>query len=448
MGRRLDVVIVGGGIIGLATAYQILTDNPRRRLVVLEKEPRVGLHQSSHNSGVLHAGLYYAPGSLKARLCTRGRHRMEDFAAAHGIPVLRRGKVVVAVEEVWNKFLLSPIEFARYVDEFDSPRLKAYFDVGNVVLYAFPQDWIRTLGPRIVKVHLKDFNVGQHVEGYSNFLWMALLAAARRLLRVDPVGSAVAMGILASLGTLVMVYLLVTRVTSERGAGVLAAILLSGAGPVAAYAGSGLETALASLLAVTVLYAMVRGWSLAAGLGMAASIMTRPDAAVLVGVALLWLVLRRDVAAPERRRQLAGCLAPLVLIGTERTDTPAHFPDGVTVARNAPHAQVMAAWAHCTMGVVPSIWSEPQALVTFEAMACGAFLLCSPWRDDEGLFRAQQDYVSVGDGAAMQATLREMSRDERARAQIANNGFETISQRHTCAHRAAEFIEICKELGA
>ncbi len=64
------------------------------------------------------------------------------------------------------------------------------------------------------------------------------------------------------------------------------------------------------------------------------------------------------------------------------------------------------------------------------------------------MFRAQQDYVSVGDCTTMQATLREMSRDERARAQIANNGFETIRQRHTCAHRAAELIEICKELGA
>jgi L-ribulose-5-phosphate 3-epimerase len=66
-------------------------------------------------------------------------------------------KVVIAVEEVWNKFLLSPLEFARYVDELDSPWLKAYFDVGNVVIYAYPQDWIRTLGKRIVKVHLKDF---------------------------------------------------------------------------------------------------------------------------------------------------------------------------------------------------------------------------------------------------------------------------------------------------
>jgi hexulose-6-phosphate isomerase len=74
------------------------------------------------------------------------------------LPIARELKVIIAIEEVWNKFLLSPIEFARYVDELDSPFVKAYFDVGNVVLFAFPQDWIRTLGPRIVKVHLKDFN--------------------------------------------------------------------------------------------------------------------------------------------------------------------------------------------------------------------------------------------------------------------------------------------------
>ena len=67
--------------------------------------------------------------------------------------------MIVAVEEVWNKFLLSPLEFARYVDEFDSPWLKAYFDVGNVVFYGYPQDWIRTLGQRIVNVHLKDFKL-------------------------------------------------------------------------------------------------------------------------------------------------------------------------------------------------------------------------------------------------------------------------------------------------
>jgi L-ribulose-5-phosphate 3-epimerase len=75
------------------------------------------------------------------------------------LPLATELKVVIAVEEVWNKFLLSPIEFARYVDEMASPWVKAYFDVGNVVFYGFPQDWIRTLGPRIAKVHLKDFQL-------------------------------------------------------------------------------------------------------------------------------------------------------------------------------------------------------------------------------------------------------------------------------------------------
>ena len=77
-------------------------------------------------------------------------------------------EVVIAVENVWNKFLLSPLEFARYVDEFDSPWLKAYFDVGNVIIYGYAQDWIRTLGKRIVKIHLKDFKRG----GYQ---WKMLL---------------------------------------------------------------------------------------------------------------------------------------------------------------------------------------------------------------------------------------------------------------------------------
>jgi hexulose-6-phosphate isomerase len=75
------------------------------------------------------------------------------------LPLARDLKVIIAVEEVWNKFLLSPLEFAHYIDELDSPWLKAYFDVGNVVFYGYPQDWIRALGARIVKVHLKDFQL-------------------------------------------------------------------------------------------------------------------------------------------------------------------------------------------------------------------------------------------------------------------------------------------------
>jgi len=83
------------------------------------------------------------------------------------IPLAEELKVIIAVEEVWNKFLLSPLEFPRFVDEFDSPWVKAYFDVGNVVLYGYPQDWIYSLGKRIAKVHLKDFKV--LTKGFSPF---------------------------------------------------------------------------------------------------------------------------------------------------------------------------------------------------------------------------------------------------------------------------------------
>ena len=73
------------------------------------------------------------------------------------IPLAKDLGVVIAIEEVWNKFLLTAPDFARYVDEFRSPWIRAYFDVGNVVMYGFPQEWIRTLGSRILKFHLKDF---------------------------------------------------------------------------------------------------------------------------------------------------------------------------------------------------------------------------------------------------------------------------------------------------
>jgi hexulose-6-phosphate isomerase len=84
------------------------------------------------------------------------------------IPRAGELKVIIAVEEVWNKFLLSPIEFANYVDQFKSPWVKAYFDVGNVVLTGYPQDWIRTLGSRIVKLHFKDFTFEKRIAQFVN----------------------------------------------------------------------------------------------------------------------------------------------------------------------------------------------------------------------------------------------------------------------------------------
>lgn len=73
------------------------------------------------------------------------------------LPLAAELQVTIAVENVWNKFLLSPVEFARYVDEFDHPRLRAYVDVGNMILFGYAQDWLRTVGRRIVRIHLKDF---------------------------------------------------------------------------------------------------------------------------------------------------------------------------------------------------------------------------------------------------------------------------------------------------
>lgn len=98
MVESFDAAVIGGGIVGLATARALLLADPTRRVVVLEREAGVGRHQSSHNSGVLHAGVYYAPGSVKAELCRRGKAEMERFCHDHAIPILVTGKLVVAVD--------------------------------------------------------------------------------------------------------------------------------------------------------------------------------------------------------------------------------------------------------------------------------------------------------------------------------------------------------------
>ena len=93
----VDVAIVGGGILGLATARRLLLDRPGLRVVLLEREQELASHQSGHNSGVVHAGLYYAPGSLKAQLCREGKAGLESYSAEKGIALERIGKLVVAL---------------------------------------------------------------------------------------------------------------------------------------------------------------------------------------------------------------------------------------------------------------------------------------------------------------------------------------------------------------
>jgi L-2-hydroxyglutarate oxidase LhgO len=96
--ERFDLAIVGGGIVGLATAYRLLEARPGLRVAVVEKEEALALHQTGRNSGVIHAGLYYAPGSLKARLCREGKEALERFCQEHDVPFERCGKLVVAVD--------------------------------------------------------------------------------------------------------------------------------------------------------------------------------------------------------------------------------------------------------------------------------------------------------------------------------------------------------------
>ncbi len=98
------------------------------------------------------------PAVVNAQTTYREAYQRSQPAIRKLLPLAEELNVTLGIEEVWNKFLLSPLEFARYIDEFNTPRVRAYFDVGNVVLYGYPQDWIHTLGKRIIKLHIKDFS--------------------------------------------------------------------------------------------------------------------------------------------------------------------------------------------------------------------------------------------------------------------------------------------------
>jgi L-2-hydroxyglutarate oxidase LhgO len=94
-----DIMVIGGGIVGLSVAREVTRQFPRLRLALVEKEARVGTHQTGHNSGVIHSGVYYKPGSMKARMCVEGAAAMVEFCREHGVPFKICGKVIVATSE-------------------------------------------------------------------------------------------------------------------------------------------------------------------------------------------------------------------------------------------------------------------------------------------------------------------------------------------------------------
>lgn len=98
--NKVDYCIVGAGIVGLATAYALLIRNPKAKIFILEKESKPGFHQTGHNSGVIHAGIYYAPGSLKAVLCREGLDETKAFCRGHNIPYEECGKLIVATNQI------------------------------------------------------------------------------------------------------------------------------------------------------------------------------------------------------------------------------------------------------------------------------------------------------------------------------------------------------------
>ncbi|MGH8542811.1 MAG: sugar phosphate isomerase/epimerase family protein [Gammaproteobacteria bacterium] len=145
--------------------YPLSSSDP----AVVEKS-LAGMRTSLHNAKLWGADtVLLVPAVVNSQTSYRDAWTRSQAQIRTLIPLAEQLDVVIAIEEVWNKFLLSPLEMVQYIGEFHSPRVQAWFDVGNVVLYGYPQDWIRTLGKRIVNVHLKDF---KRTEG--GYAWVNL----------------------------------------------------------------------------------------------------------------------------------------------------------------------------------------------------------------------------------------------------------------------------------
>jgi hexulose-6-phosphate isomerase len=141
--------------------YPLSSSDP----VVVEKS-LAGMRTSLHNAKLWGSdAVLLVPAVVNPQTSYRDAWTRSQAQIRKLIPLAAELKTVIAIEEVWNKFLLSPLEMDKYIREFQSPWIKAWFDVGNVLLYGYPQDWIRTLGKNTVKLHVKDFK--RKKDGYA-----------------------------------------------------------------------------------------------------------------------------------------------------------------------------------------------------------------------------------------------------------------------------------------
>ena len=166
---KADVVVVGGGIVGLATAYAVLKKSPKTKLVVLEKDSQVGAHQTRHNSGVIHSGLYYKPGSLKAKNCLDGYTKLLQFCRENEIKHEICGKVVVAtsqaeivqLEMLYQRGLANGLTGIRKLDSREIPEIEP-FCAGVAGLFV-PQTGIVDYGEMVDVLKQKVLNMGAEV---------------------------------------------------------------------------------------------------------------------------------------------------------------------------------------------------------------------------------------------------------------------------------------------
>jgi L-ribulose-5-phosphate 3-epimerase len=141
--------------------YPLSSSDP----AVVEKS-LAGMRTSLHNAKLWGSDtVLLVPAVVNPQTSYRDAWTRSQIQIRKLIPLAAELKIQIAIEEVWNRFLLSPMEMDKYIREFDSPWVKAWFDVGNVLLYGYPQDWIRTLGKSIVKLHVKDFK--RKEDGYA-----------------------------------------------------------------------------------------------------------------------------------------------------------------------------------------------------------------------------------------------------------------------------------------